>query len=200
MPSRLRGAGGTTPAAGGARRSLATAVRWTATASRAPRPRRLAALAAAILSIASMGTAAATDRRVHGAEPGVTDPRSPAAAASVAVIATGPSRSTVTIDSARPPQAAGGRSVAVFRSLGRRQCEGGGETAASLAARLRGAGIAVRGVGCGDTGQSVIALCGASTTEIGIFEVSADDVARAGALGFGALRELPDARRTACPR
>jgi len=188
MLSRLRGAGGATPAAGGARRSLA------------PRPRPLAALAAAILSIGSMGTAAATDRCVHEAEPGVTDPRSRAAAASVAVVAAAPSRSTVTIDSARPAEAVGGRSVAVFRSLGRRQCEGGGETVASLAARLRGAGIAVRGVGCGDTGHSVIALCGASTTEIGIFEVSADDVARAGALGFGALRELPDARRSACPR
>jgi len=44
-------------------------------------------------------------------------------------------------------QSSAGRSVSVFRSLGRRQCESGGETAASLAAVLKAAGIAVRSAG-----------------------------------------------------
>ena len=157
------------------------------------------ALAVALLWIHPMAAAVA-DPRVHGAASGVTDPRSPAVAPRAALSTAGTSWPTASADSARSAQAAGARSVAVYRSLGRRQCEGGGETAASLASALRGAGIAVRVAGCGDTGQAVIALCGATTAEIGVFEVSADDVARAGTLGFRPLRELPDARRTACPR
>lgn len=199
MSSRVRRASRAAIVDDRAAGATAPAMRRASTAVRVRRAGWFAAVAAALLWIHPMVVAVA-DPRAYGAESGGMDPRSSAAAPRITPVAAGGSWPAVATDPARYAQAAGGRSVAVFRSLGRRQCEGGGETAASLASVLRGAGIAVRVAGCGDTGQAVIALCGATTTEIGIFEVSADDVARAGALGFRPLRELPEVRRTACPR
>lgn len=156
---------------------------------------KAAACIAAILCL--QATCAVAGGRAPGSLSGVEESRP-----TVPAMTAGSGRPQASSGTASVPivQSSAGRSVSVFRSLGRRQCESGGETAASLAAVLKAAGIAVRSAGCGDSGQAVIAVCGAGTTEIGIFEVSADDAARATALGFRPLRELPDARSTACPR
>jgi hypothetical protein len=119
------------------------------------------------------------------AGPGALRPIAPAAAA-----ATG--ATVVAVANAN------GATTRLYRSLGRRQCEPGGETLAVATARLRDAGIGVTSAACGDSGQMVVAMCGAATTEIAIVEVRREDLARAGALGFRPLRDLPDARVAAC--
>lgn len=90
-------------------------------------------------------------------------------------------------------------SLTVYKSLGRRQCEEGGETAESLAAQLRTAGIEVRAVGCGTDGMMYAAVCGGGTGDLGVFDIAAGDAERAAAAGFKPLTDLPDAQRTACP-
>ena len=90
-------------------------------------------------------------------------------------------------------------SLTVYKSLGRRQCEEGGETAESLAAQLRTAGIEVRSVGCANDGMMYAAMCGGGTGELGVFDIPAADAARAAAAGFKPLSDWPDAQRTDCP-
>ena len=90
-------------------------------------------------------------------------------------------------------------SLTVYKSLGRRQCEEGGETADSLAAQLRTAGIEVRSVGCANDGMMYAAMCGGGTGELGVFDIPAADAARAAAAGFKPLSDWPDAQRTDCP-
>lgn len=90
-------------------------------------------------------------------------------------------------------------SLTVSKSLGRRQCEEGGETADSLAAQLRTAGIEVRSVGCANDGMMYAAMCGGGTGELGVFDIPAADAARAAAAGFKPLSDWPDAQRTGCP-
>lgn len=90
-------------------------------------------------------------------------------------------------------------SLTVSKSLGRRQCEEGGETADSLAAQLRTAGIEVRSVGCANDGMMYAAMCGGGTGELGVFDIPAADAARAAAAGFKPLSDWPDAQRTDCP-
>lgn len=90
-------------------------------------------------------------------------------------------------------------SLTVSKSLGRRQCEEGGETADSLAAQLRTAGIEVRSVGCANDGMMYAAMCGGGTGELGVFDIPAAAAARAAAAGFKPLSDWPDAQRTDCP-
>ena len=118
-------------------------------------------------------------------------PRSTDAASPVTIVAAA--------SAASEPKGEPGATIRLYRSLGRRQCEAGGETLATSLARLRAAGLEVKSAGCGDTGQAVIAMCGAATTEIVVVDVRREDLARAGALGFRPLRELPEARPIACP-
>ena len=88
--------------------------------------------------------------------------------------------------------------VEVYRSLGSKQCEGGGKTAAQLRAQLEAAKVRVRAATCGRDGRMHPAMCGAGDGKIAILSIDAKDLPRARAAGFGALTDLPGARREAC--
>lgn len=87
----------------------------------------------------------------------------------------------------------------VYKSLGRKQCEEGGETPESLAAQLEAAGIEATPVGCGDDGRMRVAMCGAGTGHLGLLDIRAADAAAAAKAGFRPFSELPDASRIPCP-
>lgn len=70
---------------------------------------------------------------------------------------------------------------------------------ADLQAPLTQAGIAVTSTSCGIDGYVHTAVCGAEDARIGLFEIAANDVSAAQALGFATVSNLPpEARRTAC--
>lgn len=86
----------------------------------------------------------------------------------------------------------------VYRSLGSKQCEGGGKSAAQLRTELEAAKVRVRETTCGHDGRMHPAMCGAGDGKIAIFLIAAQDLARARAAGFVPLADLPDARRERC--
>ena len=88
--------------------------------------------------------------------------------------------------------------VAVVKTLGQRQCEGGGTTAAALAQALRDAGVQVLAQACAHDGRMRPAVCGAPDGVMAWFEIPGDQLAKAQALGFVAMASLPDARRQDC--
>ena len=88
--------------------------------------------------------------------------------------------------------------VAVVKSLGQRQCEGGGTTAAALAQALKQAGVQVLAQACAHDGRMRPAVCGAPDGLMAWFEIPGDQLAKAQALGFVAMASLPDARRQDC--
>lgn len=88
--------------------------------------------------------------------------------------------------------------VEIYRSLGSKQCEGGGKTAAQLRAELEAAKVRVREANCGRDGRMHPAMCGAGDGKIAIFLIDAHDLPRARAAGYGPLADLPDARRDSC--
>lgn len=97
------------------------------------------------------------------------------------------------------PPAATTSTVDVYKSLGRKQCEAGGETLDALQARLKRGGVIATAASCGTDGMMRIAMCGAGTGDIGIFTVRKADAARAAKLGFRPLTDLREAERTPCP-
>jgi len=101
-----------------------------------------------------------------------------------------------------PPPAApkpSASTVEVYKSLGRKQCEAGGETLDTLRAQLQRAGVVARGASCGTDGMMRAAMCGMGTGDIGIFTVRKADAVRATKAGFRPLTDLRDAERTPCP-
>ena len=99
---------------------------------------------------------------------------------------------------AEPAPAAGGAVVQVFKSRGALQCAGRGTPPDVMADALRRAGIAVLASGCGSVGRLRPAVCGAGTDELNLFDISAADLARAQALGFAPLAQLPGAGPAPC--
>jgi hypothetical protein len=89
--------------------------------------------------------------------------------------------------------------TAVYRHFGSVQCTGGGTSLFARERELLDAGIHVAAAGCGIDGNAYPALCGAPDGRIGIFEIGAQHVALATALGFAPLRNLPAAVRLPCP-
>lgn len=89
--------------------------------------------------------------------------------------------------------------VSVYKGLGSKQCEGGGSTPERLAEPLQQAGIPVRTLACGHDGRVRAAMCGLGDGRIAIFDIPADRVGQAEALGYRRLASLPDATRAACP-
>ena len=89
--------------------------------------------------------------------------------------------------------------VSVYKGLGSKQCEGGGQTPAQLAEPLRQAGVPVLAIACGRDGRVRAAMCGLGDGRIGIFDVPANRVAEAERLGYARLASLPDATREPCP-
>lgn len=103
-----------------------------------------------------------------------------------------------------PPAAASPAPVAadrltVYRSLGRKQCEAGGETPETLAAQLKAAGVEATPAGCADDGMMRPAMCGAGTGHLGLLDIRAADAAAAAKAGFRPFSDLPDAARIPCP-
>jgi hypothetical protein len=89
--------------------------------------------------------------------------------------------------------------VAVWKSLGSRQCSGGSTSVESLASQLRQAGVAVHAAACGHDGRMRPAVCGQPDGRIGLFDIAAADLDRATALGFRPRAGLPDATALPCP-
>ena len=89
-------------------------------------------------------------------------------------------------------------SVTVYQSRGAVQCASRGTPPEAMAAALRRAGVAVRASGCGSDGRLRPAQCGAGTDELNLFDIAAGDLARAQALGFAPLSQLPGAERVPC--
>ena len=89
--------------------------------------------------------------------------------------------------------------IDVYKGLGRKQCEPGGETLDTLRAQLTRAGVTPSAASCGTDGLMRIAMCGAGTGDVGIFTVRKADAARAANIGFRPLSDLRDAERTPCP-
>lgn len=106
---------------------------------------------------------------------------------------------TAPVQAVAPPPAPNGDSLSVYKSLGRRQCEAGGETPESLAAQLRAAGVEATPAGCADDGMMYAAMCGGGTGHLGVLEIRAADAERAAKAGFRPLKDLPDAQRIPCP-
>lgn len=119
----------------------------------------------------------------------------------IAVFAALASTSACSSPTARPPAdptpAAG--SLAVYKSLGRRQCESGGETPETLAAQLRAIGVEATPAGCADDGRMYAAVCGGGTGHLGVLDIRPADAERAAKAGFRPLKDLPDAQRIPCP-
>ena len=89
--------------------------------------------------------------------------------------------------------------LVVFKSLGRRQCEAGGETPATLAAQLNSSGIEAMPAGCANDGMMYAAVCGGEDGVLGLLDIAAADAAAAAKAGFRPFSDLPDASRQPCP-
>ena len=89
--------------------------------------------------------------------------------------------------------------LTVYKSLGRTQCEEGGETPETLAARLKAAGVEATPAGCANDGMMYGAMCGGGTGHLGLFDIAAADAAAAAKAGFRPFSDLPDASRQPCP-
>lgn len=95
-----------------------------------------------------------------------------------------------------PPTAAA--RVAVYRSVGSLQCQGGGTSLADMQRQLSAARVRVLATACGTDGQMRAMVCGTPDGAIRIFEIPADQLAAATRVGFRPLSELPDAVRETC--
>lgn len=89
--------------------------------------------------------------------------------------------------------------LAVYASLGTRQCETGGTSLDALRQRLVGAGLRVVESACGSDGRVYPAVCGAPDGRIAIFDIATSASLPALPAGFAALTTLPDASRRPCP-
>jgi hypothetical protein len=89
--------------------------------------------------------------------------------------------------------------LTVYQSLGRKQCEEGGETPETLAAQLKAAGVEATPAGCATDGMMYAAVCGGGTGHLGLLDIAASDAAAAAKAGFRPFSELRDARRQPCP-
>lgn len=59
----------------------------------------------------------------------------------------------------------------VYRSLGSRQCEGGGLTLLQTQSILEAAGVQVLSASCGNDGLMRVALCGANDGKIALLDI-----------------------------
>jgi hypothetical protein len=115
---------------------------------------------------------------------------------------TAPPTAPPTASPAAPPTAPTTAAVdrlVVFKSLGRRQCEAGGETPATLAAQLNSSGIEAMPAGCANDGMGYAAVCGGDDGVLGLLDIAAADAAAAAKAGFRPFSDLPDASRQPCP-
>jgi len=97
------------------------------------------------------------------------------------------------------PTRADESNVTMWKSLGSRQCQGGGKTAQELADALRSAGVEVVSVACGSDGNVRPMLCGLPDDKIAVVELPAAQRALATAQGFASITELPHWQPVSCP-
>jgi uncharacterized metal-binding protein len=97
------------------------------------------------------------------------------------------------------PTHADGSHLMMWKSLGSRQCQGGGTTAQALADALRSAGVEVVSVACGRDGNIRPMLCGLPDDRIAVVELSDTQRALATAQGFAPIDKLPHWQPQACP-
>jgi hypothetical protein len=96
-------------------------------------------------------------------------------------------------------QAAGSpASVKIYKYMGSKQCNGGGQKLAVIKRQLIESGITVLAASCGVDGNLYPAVCGAADGRIGIFEVPASKAQSALPDGFLPLARLPDAQIVPC--
>jgi len=88
--------------------------------------------------------------------------------------------------------------IAMARSTGAVQCEGGGLTLQQTERQLADAGIQVLSSSCGHDGRMRPMMCGRGDGSLHIVEIPASQAAKAEALKFIPLSRLPDAKRRAC--
>ncbi|MFZ4649330.1 MAG: hypothetical protein ACOYLV_01350 [Rubrivivax sp.] len=88
--------------------------------------------------------------------------------------------------------------VAVYMSLGSKQCQEGGRTVSDVQKTLRAAGIQVLAATCGSDGFAYPAVCGAPDGRIAIVDVPAEQASAAVKLGFRLLSDRPGATRSSC--
>jgi hypothetical protein len=89
--------------------------------------------------------------------------------------------------------------VMMWKSLGSRQCEGGGTTAQALADALRQAGVDVASVACGRDGNVRPMLCGLPDDRIAVIELPDTQLTLARKQGFAPMTELPHWEPLPCP-
>lgn len=115
---------------------------------------------------------------------------------------TSPWASLALVFALAPLQACGGGSapgnVAVYVSLGSRQCEGGGRSLADVQRSAQAAGLTIVSASCGTDGAMHAAVCGGPDGRIAILDIPGAQLATARSQGLKPLTELPDARRTPC--
>lgn len=89
-------------------------------------------------------------------------------------------------------------SPTVAKYTGARQCEGGGQSVASMQAELEAASNTVARAVCGHDGMAYPAVCGASTGDLGVFELQPTAQPPRLPKGFFLLSQRPDAAVVAC--
>lgn len=87
-------------------------------------------------------------------------------------------------------------SATVYRATGALQCQGGGQSLASIQALLAAAGVAVHSASCGSDGLAHPALCGVPDGSIAIFEISRPQLPLALQAGFASGDGAPISKRT----
>ena len=100
---------------------------------------------------------------------------------------------------ASSPAPAAADRLTVYKSLGRKQCEAGGETPDTLAGQLTAAGVEATPAGCATDGMMYAAVCGGGDGILGLLDIAASDAAAAAQAGFRPFSDLPDASRIPCP-
>lgn len=82
--------------------------------------------------------------------------------------------------------------VEVYKYDGSVQCYGGGTDLDTMASELTDNNIEVVSSYCDVDGYYHITLCGTNTGHINVYEIYADDLDAAIAIGFNSVDELPD--------
>ncbi|MFS1522658.1 hypothetical protein ACL7TT_00860 [Microbulbifer sp. 2304DJ12-6] len=93
--------------------------------------------------------------------------------------------------SSKPPVPEPGALVWVYRTSGRKQCEGGGMTLQQSLARLRENNVVVQASRCGvRTDRMYPSMCGAPTGDILLHQVSMDALDAALELGYNIAEQV----------
>ncbi len=95
-------------------------------------------------------------------------------------------------------QLSGAKSVTIYKSDESIQCERLGIAPEVMKVQLTEAGIKVMCAQKGDSGLSVLAMCGAPTTAINIYVIRVSDWPKAEKLGFKQIEELSEYTGRGC--